>query len=80
MRVPGQHAGDVRIPLDNAGEFGRVGQDHAVEERDADRVGEVRGGLCSQRPPHHVRVTEVGDPHGTDGSNRRRPASARQAA
>ena len=41
MHVPGQHAGDMRVPLDDVSEFGRVGQDHAVEERDADRQRRV---------------------------------------
>ena len=41
VHVPGQHPGDVRVPPDDLGEFGRVGQDHAVEERDADRQRRV---------------------------------------
>ena len=62
-----------------------TGDDDAVRPRldrqhAADCVGEVRGGQCRQGPPHQVRVTEVGDPHVPDGSNRRQPGSARQAA
>ena len=36
-------------------------------------------GSAAREPPHQVRVTEVGDPHVPDGSNWRRPGSARRA-
>ena len=35
--TPGGHAGDVRVPGDDLGQCGRVGEDHVVEERDLDR-------------------------------------------